>query len=113
MAFKPLGYYCNSTFPLIEELESEYGSHLQKMSYELKLATRSAFASLIMLLELSDRDLTVRQLAQEARAFISPYVSIEEYQVLADVMDRAIHLDVGDMEAFLHGLTSIIQEGEG
>ena len=90
MAFKPLGYYCNSTFPFIEELESEYGSYLQKMSYELKLAMRSVFASLIMLLERSDSNLTIRQLAQQACGWVVPYIDVEDYQTLTEIMDTAI-----------------------
>ncbi len=113
MALKPLGYYCNNRVPFIEELEAKYGSYLQKMSYELKLATRTVFASLILLLERSNSELTVKQLSQQACSWVLPYLDADDNGNLAEIMNDAIHLDVGNMEGFLHGLTSIIQNSEG
>ncbi len=74
MAFKPLGYYCNNTIPFIEGIEAEYGSYLQKMGYELKLAIRVVLSSLVLLQERSNQDLTVRQLAQQACGWVLPYI---------------------------------------
>ncbi len=113
MALKPLGYYCNNRVPFIEGIEAEYGSYLQKMSYELKLAMRMVFASLILLLERSNDELTVKQLSQQACAWALPYLDIEDNEHLTQMMNDAIHLDVGDMEGCLHGLTAIIQNSEG
>ena len=66
-----------------------------------------------MLMECSDVQLTVRQLSQLACSWVVPYIDADDYSNLSEIIEKVIHADVGDMEAFLHGLTAIIQNSEG
>ncbi|HIK27968.1 MAG: hypothetical protein N3E45_17055 [Oscillatoriaceae bacterium SKW80] len=53
----------------------------------------------------------MRQLAQQACGWAVPYVDIDDYQRLVEIMDSAIHLSVNDMKSFLYAVVSN-QHGE-
>lgn len=113
MTFKPLGYYCSITKPIVRELEAEYGSDLERMSLGLKLALRAVLSSLILLVELSDSSFTVRELSNQACNGVLSYLEIPDSTRLEDLLESVIHLRVDEMESLLHGLTVITQNRRG